>query len=236
MQNLVIDSGNTRVKYGVFIDNALTSCGVFTHNELVEFIKLHSFDNILFSSVSNWKAINIPNNAKVIELSSQTPLPIAIHYQTPQTLGTDRIAAAVGAAAFYKSTPVLNIDTGTCIKYNYITNDACFLGGAISPGITMRYQALQHFTNRLPLLKPNYSYKQLVGQNTNDSLHSGVIMGVLAEIEQIVKQYKIIAPDLKIIVSGGDTDFLAEHFKNRIFAQPNLVLYGLHEILLYNLY
>lgn len=234
MKNLVIDSGNTRIKYGIFIERTLIKTGILSLTELTNLLTNESFNAILFSSVSKLSVEQLPQRHRYINLNYKTPLPITISYETPQTLGTDRLAAAVAAAKQFPGTPVLNIDTGTCIKYNFVNENAAFLGGAIAPGITMRYKALNYFTEKLPLLDPDYNYTTLIGKNTQESIHSGIIMGVLAEIEQLINLYKNQYNNLNVIVSGGDTGFLTKHFKKRIFASPNLVLLGLNEILLYN--
>lgn len=236
---IAIDFGNTSTKIGLFNGKNLTETHTFyDYQKILPFLELHKPEKVVLADVVGDKTEEIINSISnqylTLKINSNVKLPIGINYQTPQTLGSDRLCAAVGANAVFKNIPVLNIDTGTCIKYNFINNNNEFVGGAISPGILMRYKALNYYTGKLPLLKPDFNYYNLIGKNTAESLHSGVLFATVAEVTQIIELYEQKFNNLKIIVSGGDTDFLAKHLKNTIFAHQNLVLIGLNEILLYN--
>jgi type III pantothenate kinase len=175
----------------------------------------------------------IKKQSKFIIFDSSTPLPLTNKYQTPETLGKDRLAAAVAAVNMFPHSNVLVIDAGTCIKYDFINAKAEYLGGAISPGLQMRFNALNHFTEKLPLITLS-EYDSLIGKNTAESLLSGVINGTLSEIDGIIERYHKIYPEIQIVLSGGDAEYLVSKLKKEIFAVSNIVLNGLKIILDYN--
>ncbi len=237
--NLVIDIGNTRIKYGVFLDDTLLRTGVTSKADVFFFrivFKKYMITDIIFSSVAhvNKRALAFAEKyCRVHYLNYLTPLPLKNKYRTPQTLGTDRLANAAGAAWLFKDRNCLVIDAGTCIKYDFVSEKGHYLGGAISPGLYMRYQALHHFTKRLPLVKPDISVP-LTGNTTDSSINSGVIHGARAEVKQIITQYKSQYKRLKTVVTGGDASLFVNIAKSYIFAAPDLTLTGLNHILNYN--
>ena len=174
-------------------------------------------------------------NIPLTVLSHQTPLPIGNLYKTPQTLGSDRLTLAVAAHRFFGGAPALVIGAGTCITYNFV-HEGNFIGGAISPGITMRFQALNHYTAKLPLVDwqsyRDQHYEGLTGVDSQDSILSGVLNGVVQEIEGTISQYRQRYSGLRVAVTGGDMAFLEKNLKNDIFARPDMVLEGLNYILL----
>ena len=154
--------------------------------------------------------------------------------QTPTTLGIDRMVLAAGAVLQFPKSNRLIIDAGTCITYEFVTDKDEYLGGAISPGLLLRYKALNHYTAKLPLLAPE-DIDYLIGDQTDRSIHSGVINGITQEIEGIIAQYKLLYPDLKIILTGGDTLFLVKRLKNVIFANSNFLLESLNNLYQYTI-
>ena len=173
---------------------------------------------------------------KILEFNHTTRLPIEIDYSTPTSLGTDRIANAVGAYKAYPKTNVLIIDFGTCIKFDVITAKGVFKGGAISPGVQMRFKAMHQMTGMLPLIKEwSENDEHWPGKNTKGSMVSGVIEGIHAEILRYIDLGNEHYNKLTVIATGGDFSFFDKAFKNIIFANPYLTLHGLHEILLYNM-
>ncbi len=168
-----------------------------------------------------------------IRLSHKTELPIINKYATPKTLGKDRLAGVVAASALYAKKNVLVIDAGTCITFDFINNDREYLGGSIHPGITMRFKALNNFTDKLPLIKRSSDF-ELIGNSTEKAILTGVLYAVLKEIQGMIEDYMGKYNDLTIIFTGGDASFFVSRLKNKIFAHPNLVLEGLNEILRYN--
>jgi type III pantothenate kinase len=239
--NLVIDIGNTLTKVAIFDKNEITEKKVFNDSQsdqLLYYVKNNlSADGIIISAVTDIKpALNklFRNNTNFIELDEFTPVPVTNQYNTPATLGKDRLAAVVGGKLYYTDKNLLVISAGTCITYDFISVDNIYHGGAISPGLLMRFKALHIFTSGLPLLDMNEHFDKLIGQTTEESIQSGVLNGVVAEIECIVSKYKAQFPDFKAILSGGDFKFLGNRLNNRIFAVPDLVLTGLNKILEYN--
>ncbi len=234
--NLVIDSGNTRFKVATFTGAKLEEKYSFlSKEELKDYLKHHIFNHAIASSVSldgNEIASWIKASNKFL-LTHLLPLPIQIKYKTPETLGVDRIAAACGAIDIFPSKDSLVIDSGTCITYDFVDRMKNYKGGAISPGIEMRFEALHTFTERLPLVT-KVGDSQLTGNSTETSIRSGVLNGVIAEMDGIINNYKELYPDLGVVLCGGDSLFFENKLKPTIFAAPDLVLSGLNRILLHN--
>ncbi len=239
--NLVVDLGNTQTKVGIFTGKELIKKFVFDKNSSSEIKKLlNEFSEIKYSMVSSVinhskEIINIlQNKTFCIDFDIHTRLFFKILYKTPETLGKDRIAAVAGAIALYPKKPLLVLDAGTCIKYNFITSNGEFIGGAISPGIDMRFKALNVFTDRLPHLQLEENYTKIIGSSTKTSIISGVQLGTLFEVEGFIKKFKEQNKDGIVVATGGNLSFLADGLKNSIFAAPDLILSGLNEILLYH--
>ena len=239
--NLVIDVGNTRVKVALYKESKLCYETIFLKkriiSELKKIVKGFVIDRAIISSVasiSNSSMNKIENLVPLLKLDYKTKVPFKNKYKTPKTLGVDRIALVASAVVGFPNKNVLIIDAGTCIKYDFVDVNGIYSGGAIAPGIVMRYKALHNFTANLPLLKSDYP-NNLIGNSTENSIHSGVVNGVLFEINGIIEQYKQQNENLTIVLTGGDTNFLAKRLKNSIFANPNFLLEGLNIILNYNL-
>jgi type III pantothenate kinase len=234
--NLVIDSGNTTLKAAIFEKDQLKE---LFHNispkELGPITKKYSFKRAVISSVNEnafliSENINIKN---VLIIDQHTRLPFKNFYKTPETLGTDRIAAIAGSITLYPQSNCLAIDAGTCITFDFIDAEYNYHGGSISPGINIRFSALHNFTARLPLVNRKEKAK-LIGANTEESIQSGVINGTIAEIEGMIDTYRSLYPGLKVIICGGDAPFFETNLKQSIFVVPELVLIGLNRILEYN--
>jgi type III pantothenate kinase len=239
--NLIIDLGNTQTKVGVFSGKELIKKLFFDKNMAFDVKKiLIEFPEIKYSIVSsvvnhNKEIINtLQNKTHCLSFDINTKLFFKILYKTPETLGKDRIAAVAGAVALYPKKPLLVIDAGTCIKYNVVTENAEFIGGAISPGIDMRYKALNVFTDKLPHLQFEPGFNETIGTSTKNSIISGVQQGALFEIEGYIKHFKEQNKNGVVIATGGNLSFLVDGLKNSIFAAPDLILSGLNEILLYH--
>ena len=233
--NLAIDIGNSSVKYGVFMENKLTKSGVIQgtdFSKLNEIVVTNEIVHIIYSTVTEIPHelnIILNNFSSVRVLQTDTPLPFQNKYLTPETLGKDRLANVCGALFLFPERNVLVIDVGTCLKFDIITSDGQYLGGGISPGMRMRFKALNDQTAQLPLISPQLE-PRLIGRNTEESILSGVMNGMIAEINDIVWQYKNFFPRLETILTGGDSNFFLNQFKSRIFAAPNLTLMGLNYI------
>ena len=239
--HLAIDIGNSALKFAVFDGEEISVKGSGIE-EFTAFINSNAsmFTHAIMASVADSSAttdllrkFNIP----LIVLSPETKLPIKNCYKTPETLGSDRIALAAAADKLFSGGPALVIGAGTCITYNFIDHGD-FLGGAISPGITMRFQALNHYTAKLPLIDwsayQDSAYEWLIGADSEGSILSGVLNGVLQEIDGTIEQYRRRYSGLRVAVTGGDMPFLVKNLKNDIFARPDMVLEGLNYILLHH--
>ena len=238
--NLTIDVGNTRVKAAVFEDDKLLLVEVFMLDEIITEIKKivesYAVQEAIIANVSSISEKLLNNINKIVPLtrvSSTMQLPFTNNYATPHTLGLDRLALVFGAVLEHENQNTLIIDAGTCITYDFVSKEKEYFGGAISPGIQMRYKSLNHYTSKLPLLDsqiPNY----FIGDSTEESIHSGVVNGVVQEIEGIISQYKNKYSDLTVVLTGGDTNFLSKQLKSSIFANQNFLLEGLNRILIFN--
>ena len=235
--NIAVDSGNTYAKIGWFEGNELVrSEARLSFDQLIEAVRSSSAESIIYSSVGRdveefRKAIQ--PNAFVLNLDSQTQLPIVKNYETPATLGADRIAAAAGAAFLFPKEDLVVIDMGTCITYDYLDREARFQGGLISPGVRMRFRAMHTFTQRLPLIDPE-PVPPLIGKNTRHAMLSGVMNGLVAEINGLVAAYRAQSPACRVVLCGGDVPFFESLLKPPIFVVPQLVLIGLNRILQHN--
>lgn len=237
--NLVIDIGNSKTKLAVFVENEPVFYASRKQLGPTFIEKLSPEYQITHAIVSTVKPISnvlnkyLNHHFNFLELNHETPLPLTLEYETPETLGKDRIASAVGALEHSGGANLLVIDAGTCITYDIITAKHAFLGGQISPGINMRYKALNTFTGRLPLI-PGTEKPMDMGRSTKGSIQSGVHKGILFEMRGFIDYYLTKYSPLKIILTGGDLKIFESQFKNEIFALPNLVLSGLNKILIYN--
>ena len=167
------------------------------------------------------------------QLDTRTPLPVENRYATPETLGKDRLAAAIGAWAQYPGQHCLVVDAGTCLTLDLVTAEGSYLGGNISPGVRMRLRAMHAFTARLPQVDVG-AYKALLGQSTESALQNGGLLGAVLEIEGLASRLSDSYPGLITVLTGGDAAILAERLKSKIFVHLNLVLEGLNKILEYN--
>lgn len=237
--NLIIDQGNTLFKVALFDENELISKSVFKYSETDLFYvwlgekKLKEL-NVIVSSVVNRK-IDIPNASsnQIIYLDQTTNIPIVNGYLTPETLGDDRLANVVAANTLNPESNSLVIDLGTCIKYDLINAEGVYLGGNISLGLNMRYKALNHFTDKLPLLNPS-EFQNTHGVDTESSIKCGVQLAIEHEIRGFIDKYSEEFKPLTIFMTGGDLKYFDKSFKNHIFANSDLTLIGLNEILRHN--
>ena len=235
--NLIIDYGNSSAKVGIFEHEKLVDKHVFSSPEDIKsFVENVPAEHAIISSVTadaKTVASWIPLAKKKIILSHKLPLPIKNHYATPETLGVDRLAGVCGARHLFAHENCLVIDAGTCITYDFIDVEGNYLGGSISPGLNMRFQAVNTFTAKLPLVHP-IDAPMLIGNSTESCIQSGIVNGILLEMEGIINSYRKNFMPLRVILCGGDTVFFENNLKASIFAVPELVLSGLNSILTYN--
>ena len=239
--NLIIDIGNTSTKLAVFQRDKVLKTKTIARNNLVLEVEnlVKKFSEIKQGFIScvgflPSKELKILEKSLSINfLNSASKLPFKNHYKTPNSQGADRLALMAAAVSQYSKKNVLVIDAGSCITYDFIDSENNYLGGAIAPGIQMRYKSMADNTTSLPVLQKQVP-KHSIGNSTNASIHSGVIHGVLYEIEGVVNEYQNKYSDLTIILTGGDADFLCKQLKISIFANPYFLLEGLNFLLEFN--
>lgn len=241
---LCFDFGNTALKCGVFTIDRLTDV-VTLKNDKPDTIKslLDKYQpecTILSSVIDHDAEIEklLAESSYFVKLDSSTKLPFTLPVSKPETMGADRLALAAFAVFFYKEQNNLVIALGSCITYNFINKYNSFNGGSISPGMEMRFKALNHFTAKLPLVKLDSKSSSwdfpLIGYDTETNILSGVVLGMAAEIDGIINEYKEKFDKFNVLLTGGDTTNFAQHIKNKIFADPYLILKGLYAISKYN--
>lgn len=236
MCNLIIDEGNTLCKAYVFSGDAIIaheSASLLSDKQLCDLVKQHNISKII-SSTTRRDVFILPQELQQIShttLSTHTPLPIGIDYKTPETLGRDRIAAAVGARSLLPETNVLIIDMGTAITIDFIDNQGVYHGGIISPGAKMRARAMNQFTGCLPLVELPAN-AELTGKSTEEALQFGILNGIRFEIDGYISRYMHLYEGLQVIVTGGDAE-LIDHKRVSIIFEPDLVAIGLNGILSY---
>lgn len=237
--NLVVDWGNTSLKTGWFAGPVLVETGRYASpDELLIDLVNRPLKHMLVSSTSR-SADEIRTRllglqASFFVLDSQTAIPIRKAYDTPTTLGADRVAAAVGAMTLFPAQDCLILDLGTCVTADLIDRESVFQGGLISPGMRMRFRAMHEQTARLPLVEATTEWPGLTAKNTQAAMQSGVMNGLAFELNGIVELYRRERPGIVVILCGGDAYAFESRLKPPIFAVPELVLTGLNRILRYN--
>jgi type III pantothenate kinase len=239
--NLVIDIGNSRTKIALFNQHDLmfnVPIDHLTSNHVMMLKEEHpQLKKAILSTVKPYneelKRILSEGFDQFIELDHQTELPIENLYETPETLGKDRIAAAVGANELFPDQNLLVIDAGTAITYDLVSAKNQFIGGNISPGMEMRFKALNHYTGKLPLINFCDDFVP-IGRNTTDAIRAGVQNGILYEMEQNIAFFNKNYQNLHIVMTGGDSNFFDKKLNYSIFVHFNLTLIGLNRILEHN--
>ncbi len=242
MKILAIDRGNSRTKVGLQDLYGGLDVSIFPNTDtqdLLQHIKKINFDAAVMSSVAATDLVAVADYLQAqrnfLFIDSETATPVKNEYATPNTLGTDRMAGAVGAWTYMGHQDVLLIDAGTCINYECVVSNV-YKGGAIAPGLQMRLTAMHEHTGKLPLLSLPENSVELIGNSTATCMLSGAIMGTVNEITATAAHYQQIYPGIRLVLSGGDAAYLGKYLKNSIFApHKEAVLLGLIEILKYNL-
>jgi len=237
--NLIVDIGNSSTKVAVFDKQEKIThfrSKELSHEMFEKKLTPFKIDKAIISSVRvtpdyiiDLLSVNI---SFVHLLSEKSKLPFKIEYDTPETLGTDRIAAVAGAYKIFAGDEVLIIDAGTALTFDFLSS-GIYNGGNISPGLRMRFKALNKFTGRLPLVSPAESFT-FPGRNTNDAIMAGVITGITYEINEYIRTFENKHVGFKIILTGGDSEFLKDKINHHITYMPDIVIDGLNYILEYN--
>ena len=239
MASLVIDIGNTFTKIAVFRQYELIHTAHYKNPETEipdNLLSTYNVNRAIISSVKKhqeeWEAV-LKKKVPLVYFNAAMTTGIINHYKTPATLGLDRLAGVIGANSLYPGKNNLVIDGGTCIKYDYVDAGANYYGGSISPGLTMRYKALNYYTDALPVVTEDINFDSAYGNDTQSAIISGVQNGIKHELTGFIETYRHNKQELNIILTGGDSIFFDTLLKNSIFApciknEPYLVLKGLN--------
>ncbi len=247
-QALVLDAGNTRTKAGWFVDGQLQEVWAFETEGWKAALQHWSQDPAHRPEVIAWMNVGHlpdlaaagaadiwPDAPRLFPITALTPVPVGNAYRTPATLGPDRLAGIVAGVKKFPREKILVIDAGSAITYDYADASGTYLGGAISPGLQMRYQALHTFTAKLPLIGHQQEIPDLLGQSTEDCIRSGVVQGFLSEVKGMIAAFTHrFGTDMQVLVTGGDAYLLQNGLKTITFADQNLILKGIFEILIFN--
>lgn len=243
--NLCIDQGNSRTKIALFkkdgriVKNLLYKS--FTSADVERLFSLYPITQSIVSSVANMEpaVINALNrlSKKFVLFDHLTPLPIKNCYQTPETLGHDRIAAAIGAAHLCPGQNLLIVDAGSAITYDFVSAEQGYLGGNIAPGIKMRLTVLHQMTKKLPQVEVEQNaLTPLFGKNTKEAIAAGVVRGVVFEVKGYMRALSEQGIDFVAFATGGHAPYILNGVKDGMRHEPNLVLIGLNKILEYNMH
>ena len=232
--NLVVDQGNTFTKAGIFENDELVEMFHIT-GALNEAVNRAAPDNCIISSVRGYRfdPKKFKAGIRVFMFSPSTPVPVTNLYESQSTLGMDRLAGVIGSLRYQPSGDNLVIDCGTCITYNFINAKREYIGGGISPGLDIRLKSLHTFTANLPLIKIEEPV-ELIGKTTQTCIQSGIVNGIIAEIEGIIDRYRKNFFNLSVFLCGGGAKYFDGKIRGAIFVRPELVLYGLNEIVKHN--
>lgn len=241
---ICLDFGNTRLKAGVFLGDQLIETIVLNDQSLQDIEQLiqkyKPQFSILSSVIFHDPAIEslLAAHTSFIKLDAKTKLPFTTPVSKPETIGADRLALCAFATHFFPGKNTLVVALGSCITYNFITKFHSFNGGSISPGMEMRFKSLHTLTAALPLItfdsQKNHWDFPLIGYDTKTNILSGVLLGMAAEIDGIINAYKEKFDNFNVLLTGGDTANFVQHLKNKIFADPFMILKGLYAISKFN--
>lgn len=236
---LCIDIGNTRIKWAVYDGNDMVHYEVFERGferRLDNLLEKYDISQSISSSTRKRARTfqdSVAERLPHIILSHETSIPIINAYETPETLGRDRLAGVVAAYGKKKNENSLVIDAGTCITYDFIDQDGVYHGGNIAPGVYMRLEAMHHFTDGLPLIDREMP-EGLLGVSTKTAMQNGAVRGTLLEIQSFIEAIELRYGTVNVFLTGGDADFFGEKLNSEIFVAPKLILEGLNEILKHN--
>ena len=234
-RTLCLDFGNTRLKAALFTDGEIETIVTLpddAEKDLKDLVQQYKPDASILSSVINHqKGLEtfLADHTHFHRLSNTSKLPFTIPVGKPETVGADRLAIAAAAVHLFPGQNVLVVALGSCITYNFINQEAQLLGGAISPGMAMRFRAMHEYTAKLPLAQGDWNVP-LIGYDTVTNLQSGVVLGMAKEIDGFINEYEQRFSNFNAVLTGGDLRFYQSHLKNKIFADPDLIFKGLYAI------
>ena len=234
--NLIFDIGNTSTKVAVYDGRKKVislRTKLFSCEKLEKTLGKYDLQKAIISTVRNTPDFIIDLATHGIPyvhvLSHKSKLPFKNEYETPETLGPDRLAAVAGAFLAFPGKKVLIIDAGSAVTYDFLLGKT-YKGGNISPGLSMRFRALHRFTGKLPLASTAQKYSS-PGKNTMEAITAGVINGLIYEINEYIRTFQKKHVDLKVILTGGDSGYLKDRLSHKITYMPDIVIDGLNYIL-----
>jgi len=233
-KTLCLDFGNTRQKAALFNDDVLQTVVTLDdiETDLKALVQQYKPDASILSSVINHqKGLEtfLAEQTRFHLLSNKSKLPFTIPVGKPETVGADRLAIAAAAVHLFPQQNVLVIALGSCVTYNFINQEQQLIGGAISPGMGMRFRAMHEYTAKLPLAKGDWNVP-LIGYDTVTNLQSGVVLGMAKEMDGFIDEYNLRFSNFNAVLTGGDGPIFQSHLKNKIFADPDLIFKGLYAI------
>lgn len=235
MLNICFDFGNTRLKAGIFKDDVFMEEVILPNDSeetISDMLIRYPASRIILSSVINHRKgleLQLSHAASFHKLNHQTRLNFTIPVSKPETVGADRLALTAAAVHYFPGKNVLVVGLGSCITYNFVNQYAQFLGGSISPGLSMRFRAMHEYTAMLPLVNEDWNYP-FIGYDTKTNLQSGVITGMAAELDGIIGKYQEKFGNFNAVLTGGNSAYFATHLKSRIFADHNFLFKGLYAL------
>lgn len=247
--NLCIDQGNSRTKVALMTDEGKMINHFiykqFSSADVERLFDLYDISDSIISSVVNIEAAVVNTlhrrSQHFVLFDHNTPVPIVNRYDTPQTLGQDRLAAAVGAKSLCSNENLLIIDAGSAITYDFVSDKGEYMGGNIAPGLKMRLTMLQRMTKKLPLVEVEENELiPLFGKNTRDAIAAGVIRGIAYEVKGYMRTLSEKVPHFQTFLTGGNAPYILNNVrtsrteKRDIRVEKNLVLIGLNTILIFN--
>lgn len=241
--NICIDQGNSRTKVALFnaegkvVKNFVYKS--FTSSDVERLFKLYPITDSIISSVVNLESsvVNTLNrlSQRFVLFDHETPEPIINDYDSPATLGHDRLAAAVGANYLLPNENLLIIDAGSAITYDFLTEDGHYVGGNIAPGIKMRFTSLRQMTKKLPQVEAEENELiPLFGKNTRDAIAAGVIRGIVFEVKGYMRTVGEQVERFQTVITGGNAPYIINNVQTPLRHERQLVLIGLNRILEYN--
>lgn len=234
-KTICLDFGNSRFKAAIFWEEEIKETFHLredSETHLQEILQRHQPEySILSSVVEHPAAIEkcLVEKTKYHKLTNTSKLAFTIPVGKPDTVGADRLAIASAAVNMFPNQHNLIIALGSCVTYNFINKQHQLLGGAISPGMEMRFRAMHEFTAKLPMAKATWNVP-LIGYDTITNLQSGVVLGMAGEIDKMIEMYTNRYRNFNVLLTGGDIPFFEPHLKKKIFADPHLIFKGLYAI------
>ena len=191
----------------------------FSSADVERLFDLYDITDSIISSVVDIEAAVVNTlhrrSQHFVLFDHNTPVPIINRYDTPETLGQDRLAAAVGAKTLCPEENLLIIDAGSAITYDFVSDEGEYMGGNIAPGVKMRLTMLQRMTKKLPLVEVEENELiPLFGTNTRDAIAAGVVRGIAYEVKGYMRTLAEKVPHFRTFVTGGHAPYILNNVRS----------------------